>query len=343
MSVLVVGGGKMGLSHLAILSRIGDHRSVSLCEPSRVMRYVYRRFNYRTFANLDSALKSPIKWAGAVIATPTMSHYTIAKTLIERSIPCFIEKPLTLNPLQSQELVNLREKTGAVAQLGLVTRFMAAFIKLRWIIESNALGAPLSYEAKMLGNVITKSANNGWRTVFSRGGGCLNEYGPHLIDLCRYFFGDVDKIDSATIQRTFSCEADDSVDVAWIHSSGCTGHLALDWCDASKRKSSLTFEVKFERGTVRANNADVHIDLVEGAIVPADLKARLFSPVLPHPVSFYLRGEEYSLQLEVFLERISGRKIVLGDDLPHDTAATLKDGLEVDKLINEIAMKVGLA
>ncbi|UUZ76165.1 Gfo/Idh/MocA family oxidoreductase [Polaromonas sp. P1(28)-13] len=170
MSVLVVGGGKMGLSHLAILSRIGEHSNVALCEPSRIMRYIYRRFKYRTFANLDSALKSATKWKGAVIATPTTSHYAIAKTLLERSIPCFIEKPLTLNPLQSQELVNLRDKTGTVAQLGLVTRFLAAFVKLRWIVESNALGAPLSYQAKMQGNVITKADNNGWRTVFSRGG-----------------------------------------------------------------------------------------------------------------------------------------------------------------------------
>ncbi|UUZ76166.1 hypothetical protein LP414_33195 [Polaromonas sp. P1(28)-13] len=101
--------------------------------------------------------------------------------------------------------------------------------------------------------------------------------------------------------------------------------------------------MKFERGTVRANNADVYIDLDEGAIIPADLTARLFAPVVPHPVSFYLRGEEYSLQLEVFLESISGRKIVVGDDLPSDTAATLQDGLEVDKLINIIVTKVGLA
>lgn len=343
MSVLVVGGGKMGLSHLAILSRIGKHSNIALCEPSRLMRYVYRRFKYRTFANLDSALSSPTKWTGAVIATPTMSHYAIAKTLLERSIPCFIEKPLTLNPSQSQELVNLCDKTGTATQMGLVLRFMASFMKLRWIIESNALGAPLSYQAEMLGNVITKPDNNSWRTVYSRGGGCLNEYGPHLIDLCRYFFGNVEKIETAVVQRVFSTEADDSVDITWTHSNGCAGHLFLDWCDASKRKSTLTFEVKFERGTVRANNVDVFIDLNEGANVPQDLQARLFAPVMPHPVTFYLRGEEYSLQLEVFLERISGQKIVVGADLPSDTAATLEDGLEVDKLINKVAMKGGLA
>lgn len=343
MKILVIGGGKMGLSHLAILSRIGQHADVALCDSSRLLRYMYRQFKYRTFASLDAALSSSIKWTGAVVATPISSHYLISKALLERSIPCFVEKPLTLNPFQSQELVSLQESNGTMAQLGLVARFIAPFMKLRWIIESNSLGAPLRYQARMLGNVITKAGYNGWRTVFSKGGGCLNEYGPHLIDLCRYFFGDVRDIESAGIQRVFSTEADDGVNISWNHSSGCTGHLILDWCDTSMRKASIAFEVQFERGSVRADNLDVDVTLAEGSSIRPELKERLLAPVMPHPVSYYLRGEEFSLQLEVFLERISRRKVVVGGDLPPDIAATMRDGLEVDRLIAAVATRVGLA
>lgn len=57
----------MGLSHLAILSRIDSQSEVAVCESSFLMRYVYRRFKFRTFASLDSALASLIKWMGAVM------------------------------------------------------------------------------------------------------------------------------------------------------------------------------------------------------------------------------------------------------------------------------------
>jgi len=74
---------------------------------------------------------------------------------------------VTLNSAQSQELLNLRDKTGLFAQFCLVTRLIAAFVKLRWIVESTALGAPLSHEAKMLGNVINQSDSNSGGLFFS--------------------------------------------------------------------------------------------------------------------------------------------------------------------------------
>lgn len=342
-TVLVIGGGKMGLSHLAILSKLLSREDMALCEQSYLIRYGYRQFKFCTYANLNLALNSGNKWVAAVVATPTMSHYSIVKSLLEQSIPCFVEKPLTLSDTKSTALLEIQKTTGTFAQLGFVMRFVAAFVKFRSIVKSNILGVPLSYKAEMKGNVITKADNNGWRTIFAEGGGCLNEYGPHLIDLCRHFFGNVKQIESSSVQRTFSTAADDAVDIAWVHSSGCVGQLSLDWCDASKRKSLISFEVKFERGIVVANNADVSVEVDIGVVLPPDQHALLFAPVLPHPVSYYLRGEEYTLQLEVFLERVLSRKIGVGDALPAETAASLADGLEVDKLINEIALKTGLA
>ncbi len=342
MNILVVGGGKMGLSHLAIISRIAGQSEVSLCDSSILRRFIFKRLNYKVYNSVHAALDSSIKWTGAVIATPTTSHYPLAKSLLERGISCFIEKPLTLNPQKSQELVELRQQNNLVCQVGLAARFITAFVKLRWIVESRVLGNPLRYEARMLGNVITKPDNNIWRTNYSQGGGCLNEYGPHLLDLCRYCFGDVANINSATARHVFSTKADDAVDVSWIHKSGCNAEISLNWCDASKRKAELAFTVEFEWGTVHASNMDVQVILKDGSNINPELKKQLFSPLLPHPVSYYLRGEEFTLQMEVFIESLTGRKILIGDALPAGTAATLQDGLEVDKLIHEIAIKVGL-
>lgn len=342
MSILVVGGGKMGLSHLAMLNRLAGEVDVALCDSSRLTRHVFGALGFKTHGSLAAAFQGPKKWQAAVVATPTSSHYAVAKALLEQAVPCFIEKPLTLNPQRSQELVALQAASGVAVQMGLVLRFVRPFVKLRSVIREQTLGRPLRYQAAMRGNVVTRPEPQGWRTDFSRGGGCLNEYGPHLLDLCRCLFGDVTALRSATFGRVHSVRADDSANIEWNHESGLSGTLLLDWCDTSQRKSGIEFQVEFEQGNVFANNAEFKPSLKPGLALAAGAQALLFEPLTPYPVNYYLRGEEYTLQLELFLERVLGRKL-LRAELPADLAATLQDGLEVDKLICAIASKGGMA
>lgn len=336
MNLLVIGGGKMGVSHLAILNRLLPARSVSVCDPSRLTRFLFSRVGVPAYASLDAALASGTPWGGAVIASPTPSHFGLAKSLLERGVPCFVEKPLTLDPARSQQLLDLQRQRGVCTQMGLVLRFLQPFVRLREIVRSGVLGRPLSYEACMLGNVISKPDNDSWRTDFRRGGGCLNEYGPHLLDLCRYFFGDVQGIASAAFGRVHSVQADDSATIAWTHGSGVDGRLRLDWCDTSRRKSYTAFEVQFERGRVMANISEIVCTPDDAATLDADARALLTAPTLPYPVGFYLRGEEFTLQLETFLERISGQPF-LRAPIDKTLAADLEDGWAVDCLIRDIA------
>ena len=342
MSILIVGGGKMGLSHMAILNRLLDKGGVALCDSSRVSRYVFGKLGITTFKSLDDALQDPKRWRGAVVATPTSSHFPIAQTLLQRGIPCFIEKPLTLNPAHSQILADLQQRQGTLVQMGLVTRFIQPFVRLRQIARLGMLGAPLRYRARMMGNVVTQPNNGSWRTDFQRGGGCLNEYGPHLLDLCRSIFGDVQRLDSAKFGQVHSTRGDDSFEIGWTHASGATGALWLDWCDTSRRKSAMDFEVEFECGQVRANNAELQVQLHPGAVVSPAHQALLDAPVLPYQVNFYLRGEEFSLQLEIFLQRVLGRPLLRADIDP-GMAASVQDGLAVDSLIKDIAVMGKLA
>ena len=342
MSILVIGGGKMGLSHMAILNRLLDKGAVALCESSWLSRYVFGKLGITTFKSLDAALQDPTRWRGAVVATPTASHFPIAQALLQHGIPCFIEKPLTLNPALSQTLADLQQDQGTLVQMGLVTRFIQPFVRLRQITRLGMLGRPLRYRARMMGNVVTQPDNGSWRTDFQRGGGCLNEYGPHLLDLCRSIFGEVQSLESAKYGQVHSTRGDDSFEIAWTHAAGTQATLWLDWCDTIRRKSAMNFEVDFERGQVRANNAELSVQLHSGALVDPAHQAVLDAPVLPYPVNFYLRGEEFSLQLEIFLQRVLGRPLLRADIDP-GMAASIQDGLAVDSLIKDIAVMGALA
>ena len=339
--VLVVGGGKMGLSHLAIASRIVGKRNIVLCDTSWAQRRLIRSFGYRVAPTLAAVWKTGAPVAGVIIATPTPSHMALTEQVLARGIPCFVEKPLTLDPEASARLVQ-GQGDAARHQMGLVLRYVASFLHLRALVRGGRLGPVTHYSALMAGNVISAPGGASWRTDFARGGGCLNEYGPHLFDLCRFIFGEVASLGSAEAGRVHSTRADDRMHLDWTHASGVPGALQLDWCDLTQRKSLIRFDVHLQHGRIGADNAQAIVTINDDAPLTAAERAELQAPQMPLPVSLYLRGEEYTLQLEAFLGAIAGRNAHAGP-VPEGIAARLGDGLAVDRLIDLVARRSGLA
>lgn len=333
----------MGLSHLAISRRIAFPNDVIVCDANWVTRFIYKTMGIKAYKSIDDALnasKGSIK--GVIVATPTPSHYAIARKVIDRSIPCFIEKPLTLSSKRSHELKVLAEQRGVYAQVGFVLRYVSTFSRLRELVQSGELGAVQGYQAQMNGNVITKPDNHNWRSDFSVGGGCLNEYGPHLIDLCRFIFGDVTKIERAEKDHVHSTRADDRIAFTWVHASGVPGEVKLDWCDPTKRKSVIQFNIEFENARVIGDNSALHFSFRDPNPLSEEARNRLTALKTPPRVSYFLRGEEYSLQLENFLSHSLSRNLREDDSFGKGNQALLADGLAVDELIESISEMAGL-
>jgi len=61
------------------------------------------------------------------IATPTTSHFDIAKTLLAQGRHVLVEKPMTDSSAQAAELIELAQKHNCVLQVGHVERFNPVF------------------------------------------------------------------------------------------------------------------------------------------------------------------------------------------------------------------------
>lgn len=80
-----------------------------------------------------------------VIATPTETHYDIAKDFMEHGIHVFMEKPITATPAQAQELITLADDRKLVFQIGHLERFSPPFVSATPLITR-----PLFMEAHRL-------------------------------------------------------------------------------------------------------------------------------------------------------------------------------------------------
>lgn len=335
----MVGGGKMGLSHIAIARATLGNARVIVCDPSWPTRHFYQTLGIPAYRGLDAAIDELGVFAGAIIATPTPSHFELAHTTLGLGVPTFVEKPMTLDVRKSEILVALAAERGVHGQVGFVMRYIPTFNALRQIVRGGDLGAVLRYSATMSGNVVTSSNSSHWRSVFARGGGCLNEYGPHLIDLSRFLFGEITDIRMARKEHVYSDAADDRIEVDWRHESGISGALLLDWCDPDKRKSMVQLSVEFEHGSARVDNSSFEVTVRAGSdVIVPDI------PLLTAPpaVRYYLRGEEYSRQIEDFLSVCVGRPLQIAPAESAVPAAGLEDGLKADQLIRQIGSMVGL-
>jgi predicted dehydrogenase len=343
MSFCVVGGGKMGLSHLALITPYLGKSNVFLVERKRSVRFIFRLMGYKVFASLDALVKTTGMPKGLLIATPTSAHAEVSEWAIARRVPFFVEKPLTLDPERSAALVKMADEANVAAQTGFVMRYVATFQRLRALVSDGQLGHLRSYRASMRGNVITKPPKpKNWQGDFARGGGCLNEYGPHIIDLCRFVFGEVEDVTRAEKGRVLSANADDWVDLDWKHVKGVTGTLHINWCDAAKRKSVIEIEAEFDHASVRVDNSAVEIEFKDAAPLDDSARAQLNRPTQLSNVAFYLRGEEFSLEVEDFLGACLGQSLHVDSNPPTGVTPTLYDGYVVDCLIDDIARKAGL-
>lgn len=333
----------MGMSHLALTTKYLGKPNVALCDTKLSTRFLFGLLGYKTFASVEAAASTLDCIEGVLIATPTPSHARLARWAIRKGVPCFVEKPLTLDVNASNELKELAAAKGVSVQVGFVLRYVASFLRLRHLVQSKQLGAMLEYTASMRGNVILKPpAADSWQGQFKMGGGCLNEYGPHIIDLCQFIFGPVDRVSDVRMTQVFCTYADDRIDFGWCHLNGSTGKVEVDWCDSTKRKSVVEFKVKFEHAEVRVDNSAVEIKWHQGCQIAQDKRQEIDAPIRPSNVAYYLRGEEFSLELEEFLGTCVGRRLSVDDTLPADITARLEDGCEVDRLVDVIARKAGL-
>ena len=119
MSFCVVGGGKMGLSHLALITPYIGKANVNLVERKRSVRLIFKLMGYKTFASLDAVVTKQGKPQGIVIATPTSSHAVLSEWAIANRIPFFVEKPLTLEAARSASLVQRPMTPGCLRKPGL--------------------------------------------------------------------------------------------------------------------------------------------------------------------------------------------------------------------------------
>jgi len=120
----VVGTGYLGRLHARILTEMPEATAVGFVEQrDDIAAEVTAKHGLKRFDSV-AALAKEIDCA--VVATPTTSHFDVARELIEAGCDVMVEKPITSEIDQANALIKLAAERGRIIQVGHSERYNPA-------------------------------------------------------------------------------------------------------------------------------------------------------------------------------------------------------------------------
>ena len=330
----LVGLGKMGLSHLSIMRTHPDIDVVAVCDTFGMLLSSLNKYTgLKTYSSFDEMLdKEPLD--AVLIATPSRFHGSMVKQALDKNLHVFCEKPFCLDIEEGRELALLAKKKTVVNQVGYHYRFLGTFIEAKRLLASNLIGKIHHIRAEAYGPVVLRPKGSTWRSSRAEGGGCLYDYACHAIDLVNLLHSTPDSVEGTILNKVFSTDVDDEVYTTFRFPGGATGQLAANWSDESFRKMSMQITIWGTNGRMRIDRQEIQIYLKEQQSSSARFQRgwnTLYTTELTEPVWFYLRGEEYSMQIDHFV-----RCIKEPDRLPVSSFETaLQTDIVLSKMIQD--------
>jgi predicted dehydrogenase len=302
----IIGLGKMGLSHAAIVSPHPSVEMVAVCDTSSIVLDAFKKFSkVNVYSDYIKMIDSE-NLDFVVISTPTRFHYKMVKYALEKGIHTFCEKPFSLTSFEGQELAILADQKNLINQVGYHNHFIGTFRELKRLLKSSVLGDLVHFTGEAYGPVVTKEKGGTWRSDPGEGGGCLFDYASHVINLIQEIIGVPVKASGTQLKKIYSKEVEDAVYSVLTLQTGLSGILSVNWSDETYRKMSTSLTVLGKKGKIICDATEIKIFLKE-----ANSKAGLgkgwtikYITEFAIPVNFYLRGEEYSAQIDNFVDCI---------------------------------------
>lgn len=309
--VAVVGLGKMGMSHQSMINVHPDVELAAVCDSTGYVLDILSKYTgVRTCNNYEKMLDE-VPLDAVIVATPSRLHAGMVRSALNRGIHVFCEKPFMLDPSDAEELAHLAQEKSLVNQVGYHNRFVAAFREVKRLLDANAIGAVTHILAEAYGPVVLRPKGSTWRTQREEGGGCLYDYAAHPINLLNWYFGAPAAVGGSVLGKIFSTGTEDEVYGTLFFGDGKTAQLSVNWSDESYRKMSTKVTIWGTEGRIYADRQECQAYLRGNTTPPEGYRPGWnvkYTTDLTEPVWFYLRGEEYSAQLDYFVQAVKERR-----------------------------------
>jgi predicted dehydrogenase len=137
LKIAIIGLGHMGKIHLNKLITFDDIEISAVVDVNMACaKELSQNTGMKACEDYREAIQS---CDGAIIASPTETHYAVGKAFLEAGKHVFMEKPITVNPEEARELINIADTGKLIFQIGHLERFNPAFSHALQFVEKPVL------------------------------------------------------------------------------------------------------------------------------------------------------------------------------------------------------------
>ncbi len=213
----------------------------------------------RTTTQMQDVLCSDVD--GVVIATPVRTHYRLAKEALLHGKHVLVEKPLTANVEEAEELVALAQELKLVLMVGHTFEYSPAVNKLRKLVQAGDLGKICCVEAERVNLGLFRNDIN-----------VIWDLAPHDVSILLYLFGKMPQEIKVQAHAHLQPHIHDIAHLDLSFADGMMAHIHVSWLHPCKiRRVTVIGDARMvvyddtnpaEMIKVYNKGADVHADPV---------------------------------------------------------------------------------
>ncbi len=324
--VAIVGLGRMGVAHAAVLSMLPNTSIIGVVDsaPSAARRLRGMGFRLPVLGSLATLLDGSTVDA-VWVCTPPDSHLAVTRRCLAAGSAVFVEKPLAQSVTDAAALAELAASSPRPVACGYTLAFWPSFVAARALLDANAIGDLIRVESWMYGSQVF-GPQRGWPYEKDRsGGGVVANLGSHLLFLLRWYFGMPTSV-RATAKQLHTAVEDELH--ATLVMPGCRDvTFDTSWSVPGYPISVTGLTIRGSTGSIRVDNDGLEVELDAPRCGLAAGRTVITESELPQPAPFVFNGEAYALEDAHFLRWVSG-----GAPPPITAAA----GLDVQRIMDAL-------
>jgi predicted dehydrogenase len=233
----IIGLGYIGQIHLRNSLKIPNAEVLAVADVSeKVLRKAKSVGVKKTFTSYESLLKDH-EIDAVIIGLPTHLHLKCTTMAAEEGKDVFLEKPMARTVKEAKEIVSIAQKNSIRLMMGYHMRFNQQFANLREKMHEGLIGDVQNANATFISSGpffhraeghVPVPVPDWWFNKELTGGGVLVDLGCHMINLLRWYFGEITDIRGYFGHR-FNMDFEDSALCLTKFNSGTVAIINVGW------------------------------------------------------------------------------------------------------------------
>jgi predicted dehydrogenase len=252
LGVAIVGAGEIGALRAAAVAQCPGLRLACVADIRlESAERVARRYEATALSDVDAVVRDP-RVELVLVCTPPDAHAAAALAALGSGRHVLCEKPLAHRLADAKRLCETAEAGGVLLRTGFNHRFFPAMAWARRTIDEGMIGDVVSVRASA-GHPGGRELGHPWVVDAAvTGGGSLVDNGIHILDLTRFFLGEVTAAKGYVANLVWSFPAAEDNGFALFRTqSGAIAEVHASWTEW--RGYRFAVECVGTQGFVRAS------------------------------------------------------------------------------------------